>query len=355
MARGISICQPSVTVGGWPGATKESTVKTDRRFADAGQLARVVREAFGTDRRIISVDRLAGGSKKGVYRVALDDGASAVVYVWNADEDYWDGLLPDYSNDPASVFAHSSGLDLFEAATHRMESVGARSPRLFFTDRSRRLYPGEIAVAEDVQGGTLQELLDNDPEAGKATLGQLAEMVRAMHGYRAPRFGKVALVDGGGAASGGTCEAAHLGHALMNIADAAARDVRAVAAREQLEDKLRTLYAAVEPRSEFGLLHGELCAEHTLVGPRGEPVIIDIEGLMYFDVEVDHCWMRMRFQEHYPALRIPGLDPARMKYYQYTMHLDLVGGPLRIADGDFPDRDWMLGLADRHLRMALAY
>jgi Phosphotransferase enzyme family len=330
-------------------------VKPGRRFADAGQLAAVVHEAFGTDRSIVSVDRLAGGTKKGVYRVALDDSTSAVVYVWSADEDYWDGLLPDSSHDPESVFAHSSGIDLFEAATRRMESVGARSPRLFFTDRSRRLYPGEIAVTEDVTGGTLQELLDDDPEAGKATLGQLAEMVRAMHEYRAPRFGKVAFVDGGGVSKGGTCEAAHLDHALMNIADAATRDVRAAAGREQLEDKLRTLYAAVEPRSEFGLLHGELCAEHTLVGPQGEPVIIDIEGLMYFDAEVDHCWMRMRFEEHYQALRVPGLDPVRMKYYQYTMHLDLVGGPMRIADGDFPDRDWMLGVAGHHLQKALAY
>ena len=334
---------------------EEVTVRAERRFADAVQLAGVMHEAFGTDRSIVSVGRLAGGTKKGVYRVALDDGASAVVYVWSADEDYWDGLLPDSSNDPGSVFAHSSGLDLFEAATRRLESVGARSPRLFFTDRSRSLYPGEIAVAEDVTGGTLQELLDNDPQAGKATLGQLAEMVRAMHGYRAPRFGKVAFVDGGGTSGGGTCEAAHLDHALMNIADAATRDARAAEGREQLEDKLRSLYARVEPRSEFGLLHGELCAEHTLVGPRGEPVIIDIEGLMYFDVEVDHCWMRMRFQEHYPALRIPGLDPVRMKYYQYTMHLDLVGGPMRIADGDFPDRDWMLSIADHHLRKALDY
>jgi Phosphotransferase enzyme family len=330
-------------------------VKTGRRFADARQLAGVVREVFGTARSIVSVDRLAGGTKKGVYRVTVDDGTSAVVYVWSADEDYWEGLLPDFSNDPESVFAHSSGIDLFEAATRRLESVGARSPRLFFTDRSKSLYPGDIAVAEDITGGTLQKLLDNDPEAGKATLGQLAAMVRAMHQYRAPRFGKVAFVDGGGVSRGGTCEEAHLDHALMNIADAASRDGRAAEGREQLEDKLRTLYARVEPRSEFGLLHGELCADHTLVGPHGEPVIIDIEGLMYFDVEVDHCWMRMRFQEHYPALRIPGLDPVRLKYYQYTMHLDLVGGPMRIADGDFPDRGWMLRLADYHLQKALAY
>jgi hypothetical protein len=330
-------------------------VKAERRFADADQLAGVVREAFGTDRSIVGVERLAGGTKKGVYRVALDDRTSAVVYIWSAEEDYWDGLLPDASHDSESVFAHSSGIDLFEAATRRLESVGARSPRLFITDRSRRLYPGDVAVAEDVTGGTLQDLLDRDPEAGKATLGRLAEMVRAMHHYRGPTFGKVAFVDAGGVSKGGTCEAAHLEHALMNIADAATRDVRAAEGRAQLEDKLRTLYSAVEPRSEFGLLHGELCAEHTLVGPHGEPVLIDIEGLMYFDVEVDHCWMRMRFQQHYPPLRLPDLDPVRMRYYQYTMHLDLVGGPMRIADGDFPNRDWMLDLADNHLRRALAY
>ena len=113
-------------------------MKTERRFADARQLAGVMREVFGTARSIVSVDRLAGGTKKGVYRVTVDDGTSAVVYVWSADEDYWEGLLPDSSNDPESVFAHSSGIDLFEAATRRLESVGARSPRLFFTDRSRR-------------------------------------------------------------------------------------------------------------------------------------------------------------------------------------------------------------------------
>jgi hypothetical protein len=330
-------------------------VQKERGFADAGRLAGVVREVFGTDRGIVGVDRLAGGSKKGVYRVALDDRTSAVVYVWSAEEDYWDGLLPDSSNDPENVFAHSSGIDLFEAATRRLEAVGVRSPRLLFADRSRQLYPGQIAVAEDITGGTLQALLDTDPDAGKATLGQLAEMLRAMHGYRAPAFGKVAFVDGGGTAKGGTCEAAHLEHALSGIADAAERDVRAAAGRERLEDTLRTLYARVEPRAEFGVVHGELGPDHALVGPRGEPVLIDVEGLMYFDVEVDHTWMRMRFGEHYPPLGDPGLDPRRMEYYQYTMHLDLVSGPLRIAGGDFPNRQWMLDVADDHLRKALAY
>jgi hypothetical protein len=327
----------------------------DRTFADAGTLTPVIREAFGRHRRVAAVDRLPNGSKKGVYRVTLDDGASAIVYVWNADEDYWDGLLPDGHDDPSNPFAHASGLDYFERATGRLAAAGARSPRLLLADRSRRLYPADIAVAEDVRGGTLEALLERDPAAGRRTLARLAEMAGRMHGYRSPVFGRVAWIDGGGTPPGMTCEQAYLERSLVNIATAAARDDRAADGEAALSEKLRSLFAALEPRAEFGLVHGELCAEHTLVGADGEPVLIDIEGLMYTDIEVEHCWMRMRFGPHYEALRNPALDPRRMAYYQYVMHLDLVGGPLRIAQGDFPNRDWMLEVADYHLRQALAY
>jgi len=213
----------------------------ERRFADAEQLADLVREVFGTDRRITALERLPNGSKKGVYRITLDDRTRAIVYVWSPEEDYWDGLLPEHAEDPASPFAHSSGIDLFEAATRRLESIGVRSPRALFVDRSKRLYPADIAVAEDVIGGTLEALLERDPEAGGAALTQLAEMLGAMRQYRAPGFGKVAAVDSGVAANGVTCEQAHREAALANIADAAARDPPAARARALLRGKLLAL------------------------------------------------------------------------------------------------------------------
>lgn len=327
----------------------------ERKFADAASVAPVMREVFGTDRRIAAVDRLLDGTKKGVYRVTLDDATSAIVYVWNAAEDYWDGLLPDGHDDPSNPFAHASGIDFFVGATRRLEAVGARSPRLLLADRSKNLYPADIAVAEDIRGGTLEALLERDAEAGRQTLAQLADMLRGMHTYRGPAFGRVAWIDGGGASPDMTCEQAYLERTLVNIATAVPRDTRAADGQAMLEEKLRTLHAALEPRAELGVVHGELCAEHTLVGPDGEPVLIDIEGLMYTDIEVEHCWMRMRFGPHYEALQNPDLDPRRMEYYQYVMHLDLVGGPLRIAEGDFPGREWMLDIADFHLQKALAY
>ncbi|WP_232664398.1 phosphotransferase [Pseudonocardia sp. TRM90224] len=326
-----------------------------RRFADTEALTPVMREVFGTDRAIAAVDRLLNGTKKGVYRVTLDDATSTIVYVWNTDEDYWVGLLPDDHDDPSNPFAHASGINLFEGATRRLEAVGARSPRLLLADRSKNLYPADIAVAEDVRGGTLEALLERDPDAGGRTLAQLSDMLRRMHAHRAPAFGRVAWIDSGGAPPDTTCEQAYLERSLANIATAVLRDARAAEGEAMLEEKLRTLHAALEPRAQHGIVHGELGPEHTLVGPDGEPVIIDIEGLMYTDIEVEHCWMRMRFGPHYEALRNPDLDPLRVRYYQYVMHLDLVGGPLRIAEGDFPNREWMLDVADFHLQRALAF
>ena len=69
---------------------------------------------------------------------------------------------------------------------------------------------------------------------------------------------------------------------------------------------------------------------------------------MYFDVEWEHAFTRMRFGRAYEPLHAPGLDPARLRFYEFAQSLSLIEGPLRIADGDFPDRDFMRGIANWH-------
>jgi hypothetical protein len=46
---------------------------------------------------------------------------------------------------------------------------------------------------------------------------------------------------------------------------------------------------------------------------------------------------------------IPAAAPSRWR------HLNLVAGPLRIADSGHSERDWFLGLAEHHLQQALAF
>jgi hypothetical protein len=49
------------------------------------------------------------------------------------------------------------------------------------------------------------------------------------------------------------------------------------------------------------------------------------------------------------------IDEHRLRLYQLCMHLDLVAGPLRIADTSHPDREWFRSVAERHLKRALQF
>ncbi|MET7776123.1 phosphotransferase [Streptomyces mirabilis] len=320
-----------------------------RRPLTKDELAPLARAALGPARTLTAVARLRGGSKKGVYRLFLDDGSTAVAYVWDPAEDYWDAA----PSDPRDSFSHASGLDLFTAAYDRLTALGIRTPRLLFADRSHTHLPADVAVVEDVRGGSLEDLLHRDPEAAEGPLRELAEALRTLHAHPAPRHGKVAVVDNGGSAHGGSCEQVVLERALADLAEAAARDPRIAAVREALYDRLHALAETVRPRSRVGLVHGELGPDHVLVDEHGHPALIDIEGLLYFDAEWEHVFLRQRFHHAYAALRADGLDEDRLRLYRLAMHLSLVAGPLRLLDGDFPDPEFMRAIAEHSVGQTL--
>lgn len=315
----------------------------------------MVRAAFGGGRRLLRAERLAGGSKKGVYRLTMEDGGTALVYAWDESEDYWQGVLPEGADDPADPFSHASGLSLFEAAAQRLAAEGVRCPGILFTDRSRALYPADIAVVEDVTGGSLEALLATDPAEAERPLSVLADWLTALSAVRSPVLGKVAFADAGGRSPWASCEEAALDRALTELAETGARDRRAANAQARIEETLRSLAEQIEPRTAWGLVHGELGPDHVLIDRRGEPVLIDVEGAKYFDVEAEHVWARMRFGAHYAKLDRDGLDEDRLRFYRLCMHLDLVAGPLRIADTSHPERDWFRELAEHHLQIVLQF
>lgn len=308
-----------------------------RTFAGREELAGLVREAFGADRRLDRVDRLRGGSSKGVYRLTFERGPSVVLYVWAADENFWD-------------HRPNEGARMFQAAHARLNDIGVRVPKVYHVDGSARHYPGEVAFVEDVRGGTLEERLGKGTEG----LDRLAAHLRTMAGCRDRGLGKVALVEAGQGPPE-TCPERVLGWALKDLAEAATRVETIGRARTEFEECLQKMAAAIEARPDHGLIHGELGPDHVLMDEDGEPVLIDIEGAMFFDVEWEHVFLRIRFHEHYERLRSDDLDERRMRFYRLAQHLSLVAGPLRLLDGDFPDREFMMGIARQHEEEALAF
>lgn len=321
-----------------------------RRTLTRTDLAPLTRAALGPARSLTGVERLRGGTKKGVYRLILDDDSTAIAYVWSADEDYWDQPDPD----PRDVFSHGTGLGLFTAAHDRLAAAGVRTPRLLYADGTHTHLPADAAVVEDITGGSLEDALARDPQAAPEAMGRLAELLATLHAHTGPRFGKVAVVDDGGSSHGVSCEQRVTEGALRCLAEAARREPRAAAVRRELEDMIHALAAEVRPRDRQTLIHGELGPDHVLLTSDGQPALIDIEGLMYFDVEHEHVFLRLRFGPHYDALRAPGLDEARLRLYGLSMHLGLVSGPLTLVEGDFPHPERMREIAEHNLRQALS-
>ncbi|MEU4222025.1 phosphotransferase [Actinoplanes sp. NPDC026623] len=321
-----------------------------RMFLRPDDVRDLVAEQWGADRRVAALDRLTGGSKKGVYRLRLDDRTTVILYVWAAGENYW----PPSPAVPDDPFTDASGAELFAANHAVLTAVGVRTPDLLMLDRAGRHLQADVALVEDVGAMRLEALLEQDPAAAAAPLAALGDALRRMHMTLSPRYGRIAAIARGDAPQARGTEDIITDRALGHLDAAAARDARLADAHERITGHVRHLRNAVPAREQYGLVHGELGPDHVFVTPAGEPAMIDIEGLAYFDVEWDHAWLRMRFGDAYSALRPVGLDPHRLEFYRYAQVLSLIEGPLRIADTDFPNRRWMLDLAEWNITKALA-
>ncbi|WP_089155571.1 phosphotransferase family protein [Micromonospora sp. NBS 11-29] len=320
-----------------------------RVFLRPDDVRDLVRDRLGTDRRVTALDRLTGGTRKGVYRIELDDGTTVVLYVWSPRENYW----PEAETVPDDPFIEASGPELFATNHAALTAAGVRVPHLIARDPAGHHLDADVALVEDAGGLTLEALLTRDPGRAAEPLTRLGDALRRMHTTVGPRYGR--LIDTSrGTSPARPAEDVVLDRALAHLAGAAARDPRPAAARDRIVAHLRLLRDRVPPRREYALVHGELGPNHVLVTPAGEPVMIDFEGLTRFDVEWEHAWLRMRFGAAYPALRPVALDAERLEFYRYAQVLSLIEGPLRIAEGDFPDRRWMLDLAERNITEALA-
>jgi aminoglycoside phosphotransferase (APT) family kinase protein len=309
-----------------------------RDFLGIDDVDHLVREHLGAGQRVVQVSRLAGGTKKGVYRARLGDGGTVILYRWAAAENYWPAV-PSVPDDP---FLGEAGIAEFAANHAALRGAGVRVPDLLALDLE-----GAFALVEDAGDELLEDLLDRGADAPIAELGAA---LRRMHAEVTAHYGPLTWADG----PQRPAEDMVVDRALLHLAAVADRDARLAARQTDIEDHLRRLRSAVPPRREYALVHGELGPDHVLVNASGEPVMIDFEGLIRFDAEWDHAWIAMRFGENYPRLGPATIDPARFELYTYAQVLSLIEGPLRIAETDFPDAQWMRDLAGWNITKALA-
>ena len=283
----------------------------------------------------------------------MNDGTTVIAYLWADSQNYWPQAPNE--NDVADPFSPGNSIDLFATAHSRLASLGLRVPELYLLDRDRAYYPADIAILEDFPGEDLLAFWERDQAAAEPTLARLREALAAMRDYRGRAPGKVSFIDAAGTPHWPTSEEAVLALGLRCVAEATERDRRIADNRERLKDRLRELAATVRPRAEYSVVHGELGLDHVLVDADGNPVIIDIEALMYFDVEWEHAHMQVRLHRDWArTVGVDDLDEDRLALYMLAQRLFLVAGPIRLLDGDFPDRAFMRTIIEHNLHEALA-
>jgi hypothetical protein len=332
-----------------------------RDFIGEDDLAGLLRE-FRSGARLDSAVRLAGGSKKGVYRLQLADSSSLILCAWNEAENYW----PPAESVPGDPFAsgNAAGALAFRDCHAALTEAGVRVPELYALDLSRARYPADLALMEDAGTESLEDLLERDSSAAARPLAQLGEALRAMQARPGARYGTVAVIARAGDPPGPAglagpaadepAEDVILRRALRHLELAAGLEPELAAVAAGLTELVLARRAAIRPRHQYCLVHGELGPDHVLLDQSGAPVIIDIEGLAYFDPEWEHAFLRLRFGADYPRLGPSAMDEARVAFYDLAQRISLVEGPLRIAATDYPDREWMLDCARWHTGRLLA-
>ncbi len=112
--------------------------------------------------------------------------------------------------------------------------------------------------------------------------------------------------------------------------------------------------APLAPRSTYHLIHGELAGGHVLVQQSDQAVyFVDIEGIHFADLEFEHTFLQLIYAADYRTLARPDLDPARMAFYKFAMHVSLVyAGSCFMARG-FHDQAWAERLFTGHLAHVL--
>ncbi len=308
-----------------------------RVFVQPEQLTSLVRETFGTNRKLADLRRLEGGTKKGVYRLTLDDATTAVLYVWHPDENYWPTPGDEGFGDPM-------GLDAYVACRDAYVAADVRVADLYLADRSHHHYPADIALVEDLPNGQLQDLLERDADAARPALEQLREELARMRASTSPTHGLVGNL--GTAPQDRRPEQQALDEGLHDLAEAAGVVPAVATVHDRAAELMRAAAEPIVPRTSFSLTHGELGADHVMLDRAGQPVIVDIEGTGYHDAEMEHFFVHMRFGDAaYARLRPDGLDPDRLRLYELVRIVSLIAGPMRMVDGDFPDRDFMRQIA----------
>ncbi|WP_028612057.1 phosphotransferase family protein [Paenibacillus harenae] len=307
-----------------------------------------MRKVFGTGYFIENVSKMHGGAQKAVYKVDCTNGFCCVLYVWDLAVNFFQEEVRKNED----IIERSYGADLFKLNNEYLTQQGIGTPTLYDLNTERNRYPFDYALVEYVAGQKAEAYFhDSNSRVRDQLFQRIGDMLTGMHADVSDAYGKLNLK----ASNTEKCHQLQMNNAITQLAYASQYMNRIRENQDRLLDILYKLESRILPRAQYGFIHGELGPDHVLVNNKLEPLLIDIEGAMFFDIEHEHSFLEMRFGDYYRYLKNDALDPNRMLFYRFHHHISLTSGGLKLLHRGFPDKQFAKGLADHHSRLALRF
>lgn len=310
------------------------------------ELADCITTVFGTSYDINSIRQMQGGAQKTVYQLSCKNGFSFILYVWDLQNNYFqeereqENPIGQYPDGP-----------LFNDNIRCLRQLGVRTPELYYYHQAKRGHSPDFAFVELISGREATDYENADRRTQDQIFQPLSEMLEKMHTHIRVNFGTIT----GGKPPQTSCHKMMMDNAMNQLAYAAQHLPEIRLHRDKLLDALETHYLSIQPREQYGFIHGELGPNHVLVNERLEPVLIDVDGAMFFDVEHEHSFMEFRFANYDRYFKRGGLDLARMLFYKLHHHISYTAGGLKLLHRGYPDHQAAKSIADYNCREALRF
>jgi hypothetical protein len=311
-------------------------------------LSRYLKEALGEDRDVVSQTNMYSGAQKVVYRVDCSDGFQSMLYIWDESKNYFQAKKLQQS-----TIHESSGAELFEYNYKFLTERKVRTPEIYLMNREREEYVYDFAIVQYISGGSVEQAISrNNVESSEKVLNNVGILLRKMHAIQNPFYGSLWE---GNIGDKETCEEIILREAIENL-DYLSKYIDQVKVNQHnLTQVLRELQGKIKPRKDYRLIHGELGPDHIMVDERLEVYLIDIEGMMFFDVEFEHSFLDFRFGDSYQYLADPQLDKDRLLFYKLHHHLSCTTGGLKLVQRGFHNPTFAQEIMESNLRSSLEF
>lgn len=307
-----------------------------------------LRQVFGNRCEIAGVEQFKHGARKQVFFIDLKQPQDrCVLYIWHDLNHYFserEGIDTTQSD--------ASAPTLFKVNAAYLLKNSINVPRIYHMGQLASGY--DFALVEFIAGGNFTEFAtDASPSARNTVLKQIGAMTRKLNHTQRDYPGTLLDISSQQSQS---CIEITLQRALLELAAASETHKNVAKHKMRIEHKLRELSAHLAPRTTYHLIHGELGLEHILIRKADQTVyFIDIDGLKFFDVEVEHAFMKVRFStpiyEQY--FMREDLDIARMEFYEFALYVSFIYAGTRFILKNYEDQEWAQGLFSSNLAKVL--